>query len=64
MSPVEYRHVDCYNDQWHWCLCRNYDGQGADVICVLEDEDGEPLHELAATIIEKTFGGECHEQDG
>ena len=49
---IGYHLVDCIDDVWRWCIVRDYDGQTGYVICVLHDEDGEPLHDLAQKMID------------
>jgi len=50
-ETIGYANVDCYDDVWRWCIVANYDGQCGDVLCVLHDEQGGPMHELAERII-------------
>jgi len=50
-NTIGYHHVDCFDDVWRWCIVRNFDGQCGDVVCVLQDEHGEPLPDLAERII-------------
>lgn len=51
MNTIGYHRVDCEDEIVRWCIVRNFDGQFGDVVCVLETEDGEPMHELAEKII-------------
>jgi hypothetical protein len=52
-TGITYANVDCYDDVWRWCIVRNFDGQSGDVVCVLQDENGNPLPDLAEEIILK-----------